>query len=470
MTAVIIFITLAVLLVAGKILRVQIPVFQKLYLPSSVVGGLIGLFVISSCGEYIPVEVTSGMRSIPGFLINVIFATLLIAKPAKSKDKKTSAGVFPQLVLAQIVVWGQYVVGVGLAGLLLSPLFGVENAFGNLLELGFEGGHGTVGGMSAAFKSHSWEDGIALGYTVATIGMIGGIVIGMGMVNWAYRRGFVKSVRPFSKRTLSERRGIHSTEERPSAGKQTVLPDSIDSLAWHIAIVGLAVLIGFGILQGLKAVEIALFPNFSTRLFNGFPMFPLCMLGGVILRKGAELCKINLLVDNGQMKRISGAALDFLAVSAVATIQLDVVAANWMPLTIMVVAGFLWTASSVLFFSRRIFSDSWFERAIAEFGQATGVTATGLLLLRTVDPDSKTAAAQCFAGKQLIHEPFTNLWVAMAFALVMTVGWVVVFTISLVVLAIWCFFAWRIAKKTLSSDVSLRSLEAIERLTDRRKI
>lgn len=128
MTAVIIFITLAVLLVAGKILRVQIPVFQKLYLPSSVVGGLIGLFVISSCGECIPVEVTSGMRSIPGFLINVIFATLLIAKPAKSKAKKTSAGVFPQLVLAQIVVWGQYVVGVGLAGLLLSPLFGVENA------------------------------------------------------------------------------------------------------------------------------------------------------------------------------------------------------------------------------------------------------------------------------------------------------------------------------------------------------
>ena len=78
MTAAIIFITLAVLLVAGKILRVQIPVFQKLYLPSSVVGGLIGLFVISSCGEYIPVEVTSGMRSIPGFLINVLWRSRLL--------------------------------------------------------------------------------------------------------------------------------------------------------------------------------------------------------------------------------------------------------------------------------------------------------------------------------------------------------------------------------------------------------
>ena len=57
-------------------------------------------------------------------------------------------------------------VGVGLAGLLLAPCFGIEPAFVNLLELGFEGGHGTVGGLSAAFKAHSWEDGIALGYTV----------------------------------------------------------------------------------------------------------------------------------------------------------------------------------------------------------------------------------------------------------------------------------------------------------------
>lgn len=447
MTAVTIFITLAVLLVAGKILRVQIPVLQKLYLPSSIVGGLIGLVAISSLGDAIPQELTSGMRSIPGFLINVIFATLLIAKPAKTRGHAASGSVFPQLVLAQIVVWGQYVVGVGLAGLLLAPLFGVEHAFGNLLELGFEGGHGTVGGMSAAFKAHSWADGIALGYTVATIGMIGGIVIGMGMVNWAYRRGYVKSVRPFSKRSVGERKGILKKEERPSAGRQTVLPDSVDSLAWHIAVVGLAVLLGFGILQGLKAAEIALLPDAGTRLFNGFPMFPLCMLGGVILRKGAELFKIDLLVDNGQMRRISGAALDFLAVSAVATIQLEVVAANWMPLTIMVLAGFLWTAWSVLFFSRRIFAVAWFERAVAEFGQATGVTATGLLLLRTVDPDAKTTAAQSFAGKQLIHEPLTNLWVAMAFALVMTVGWGVVFAISCVMLAIWCCLAWRIRLK-----------------------
>lgn len=386
---------------------------------------------------------------IPGFLINVIFATLLLAKPG-TRAKKRSGNILPQLTLAQIVVWGQYVIGVGLAGFMLAPLFGVHAGFGNLLELGFEGGHGTVGGMTESFVAHDWRDGIALGYTVATIGMIGGIIVGMGLVNWAYGRGYVKSVRPFSRRSAGERRGIHPKDARPPAGRQTVLSDSVDSLAWHIAIVGLAVLLGFGALQGLKMLECALLPNAKTRLFAGFPMFPLCMLGGVVLRKTVEFFNVDLLIDGDQLRRISGAALDFLAVSAVATIQLDVVAANWIPLLVLVLSGLAWTAGAVVFIAPRIFTSAWFERGIAEFGQATGVTATGLLLLRTVDPDSKTAAAESFAGKQLIHEPLTNLWVAVAFTLVMTIGWFPVFAISAAMLAIWCVVAWRLARRKAS--------------------
>ena len=421
MTAVIIFAILSVLLVAGKILRVQIPLLQKLYLPSSIVGGLLGLLLVTCFREHVPESLTDEMRQMPGFLINVIFATLFLGGGVP-KVKNLAASVLPQLTLAQIVVWGQYVVGVGLAGFLLVPAFNVSPAFGNLLELGFEGGHGTVGGMSEAFRAHGWEDGIALG---------------MCLVNWAYARGYIKTVRPFGKRTLSERRGIHPKDARPSAGRQTVLPDSVDSLAWHIAIVGIAVLIGFGILQGLKAAEMALFPGAKTRLFMGFPMFPLCMVGGALLQMMAKAVKVDLLVDRDQMMRISGAALDYLALSAVATIQLSVVAANWMPLTIMVISGIVWTVFAVMFFSPRLFKEAWFERGIAEFGQATGVTATGLLLLRTVDPDSKTIAAASFAGKQLLHEPAMNLWVALAFALVLTIGWLPVFLISTAMLAIW---------------------------------
>ena len=211
----------------------------------------------------------------------------------------------------------------------------------------------------------------------------------------------------------------------------------MDSLAWHIAIIGIAVLVGYGILEGLRALEIACLPEAKTRLFKGFPLFPLCMLGGVLLQIFAKIANVDLLVDKEQMNRISGAALDYLALAAVATIELSVVAANWVPLTIMSVAGVVWCVFSVMYFSPRLFKEAWFERGIAEFGQATGVTATGLLLLRTVDPDNKTVAAASFAGKQLLHEPGMNVWVALAFALVFTVGWMPVFIVSAVMLTIW---------------------------------
>ena len=433
MHAVAIFSILSVLLVLGKALRVRIPLLQRLYLPSSVVGGLIGLVLLCAFRASVPPEIVDGMRLLPGFLINVIFATLFLGVGLPKMHDFASA-VFRQLTLAQIVVWGQYVVGVGLCGFLLVPLFGVHPAFGNLLELGFEGGHGTVGGMSQAFSAKGWKDGIALGYTVATVGMIVGVVLGMALVNWAYRRGIVKSVRPFSMRTEAERRGILLPEDRPSAGLQTVAADSVDSLAWHIAIVGLSVLIAWGLWR--------LVP------LQGFPLFPLCMIGGVILQGLARCCHVDLLIDRDQMARISGAALDFLALSAIATIEISVVLANWMPLTVMILGGVAWTVFAVLFFGPRLFRDAWFERAIAEFGQATGVTATGLLLLRTVDPESKTSASASFAGKQLLHEPAMNLWVALAFELIFTIGWLKVFWICAGMLAAWLVVFLFLARRT----------------------
>ena len=447
MDAVVVFSILSVLLVLGKLLRVRLPILQRLYLPSSVIGGLLGLAVFTALGDRMPGEWLGAMRRMPGFLINVIFATLFLGRAAPTFGRLVRIA-FPQLCLGQILAWGQYVVGLGVAGFLLAPAFGLPPAFGNLVEMGFEGGHGTVGGMADSLKSFGWADGIALGYTMATVGMILGIVIGMMLVQWAYRRGFVKSVRSFEMRREYERKGLHLRGARPSAGLQTVYCDSVDSLAWHVAIVGLAVLIGFLMLKGFQMAECALLPDAKTRIFQGFPLFPLCMVGGVLLQLGAKAMRQDLLVDRAQMERISGASLDYLVLAAVATIRLDVVMANAAPLALLIVAGTVWTVGVVLFVAPRIFKDAWFERAIAEFGQAMGVTATGLMLLRTVDPENKTPAAASFACKQLLHEPFMGggIWTALALTLVFTVGWLPVWGFSCLMLAGWGVAAFFLAR------------------------
>ena len=164
----------------------------------------------------------------------------------------------------------------------------------------------------------------------------------------------------------------------------------------------------------------------------------LLQLGGVLLQFVTKAVRKDLLIDRGQMERISGATLDFLVVSAVATIQLKVVAANWQPLVITIVAGTAWSVWVVMRIAPRVFRTAWFERAMAEFGQATGVTATGLMLLRTVDPENRTPAAVSFGYKQLLQEPvMSGIWTALAFTLVFNIGWFKVWLISLFMLLVW---------------------------------
>ena len=74
----------------------------------------------------------------------------------------------------------------------------------------------------------------------------------------------------------------------------------------------------------------------------------------------------------------------------------------------------------------------------------------GLMLLRTVDPDSRTCAAASFGYKQLLHEPIMGggIWTALAFTLVVDIGWFKVFAFSVVMLAVWVFCAWRLSRST----------------------
>ena len=75
------------------------------------------------------------------------------------------------------------------------------------------------------------------------------------------------------------------------------------------------------------------------------------------------------------------------------------------------------------------------------------MTATGLMLLRTVDPESKTPAAMSFGYKQLLHEPFMGggLWTAAALSLVYKFGWLPVLGFCAVMLLMWGVCAFFLA-------------------------
>ena len=430
---------LCVLLGLGYWVRRRVVLLQKLFLPASVIAGLLGLFVFqltNGVGHPVPSEVSAGWGKLPGQLINIVFACLFLgtALPKVSKVWKSCSR---QLAYGQIVAWGQYAVGCVLVLLLLGPLFDLPDIFAGIMPVGFEGGHGTAGGMKDTFDRLGYSELKDYALASATGGIMGAIIVGMGLVNWAVRKGYVekKTAPRFDAEDLT---GIIPESRRLSAGKLTVSSDVIESLSLHLVFVGAAILLGWLMKQGLLLLATRL-PETGAEIMASFPLFPLCMLGGVAVQWLMDRFDKHDHMDHSLMLRIQNCSLDFLVVAAIATIRLDVVAKGWIPLVVLIAAGILWNVFCLTILARRAFKDAWFERGIAEMGQSMGVTATGLLLLRVVDPDYETEAAEAFAAKQLLHEPFMGggLWTGAAIPLLVLWGGWIILGIALSVMAIW---------------------------------
>ncbi|MCK4835703.1 MAG: sodium:glutamate symporter [Candidatus Aminicenantes bacterium] len=429
---------LCLLLVVGKYLRFKIKLLQRLYIPTSVIGGILGLVVLQAFAPLIPSGWTVGWTELPGFLINIVFAALFLGVtiPSLSLIWKKSA---PQLGYGQIVAWGQYVVGLMMVLFFLKPLFGVPEVFGVMIPVGFEGGHGTAAGLKDTFETFNWPEGTDYTLASATFGIITAITFGIILINWAARKGHTQKLRSLDKLGRGEWGGFYSPDQRPVAGRQTVTAESIDSLALHLAIIGIAVLIGYGFKQGLLGLE-SFFPYLAkNKILQGFPLFPLCMMGGLLVQLFISKRLSISPIDHSLMQRLAGTALDFLVVAAISTIRLDIIARNIIPFLIIIAAGIIWNIFCVTWLARRFLPNFWFERAIAEMGQSMGVTATGLLLLRAVDPENETDAPSAFGYKQLLHEPFMGggFWTSLAIPLVILKGGWLVLIISIMMILFW---------------------------------
>jgi ESS family glutamate:Na+ symporter len=235
----------------------------------------------------------------------------------------------------------------------------------------------------------------------ATVGVISAVVFGMAMINLAARRRYTKVIKSPKELTLDKIRGLIPEADRKPGATMTVSPDALEPLAFHAAFVGVAILMGWYLLSGIKSLS----ARTELDLFASFPLFPLAMIGGIVVQIGCAKLRIARYFDRRTYDRILGLALDFLVVSAIAAIKLDVFLAYFWPFAILMVVGVGWIIFATWFIAPRVLPGAWFERAVTEYGMQTGVTALGLLLLRVADPQFETEAAESFGFKQIIYEP-----------------------------------------------------------------
>ncbi len=413
--------TLGAALLVGKIIRVKVRWIQSLFLPSSIVAGTILLLLgpqvlgrfdgpLKGRGLFTQAMSTT-WSALPGLLISVIFATMFLGQQLPSPGKAAKL-LGPQLSLGTALASSQYVVGLLLAGFVLVPLFSASRMTGSLIEMAFEGGHGTAAGMRGVMDKLGFKEGGDLAVGLATVGIVSGIVVGIALINWGVRTGKTEILKGNVKMSLEEQKGLFRADEHYSAGTMTSRPASVEPLSLHMGIVAVAILIGWSILEGLRWIERVTYGktmidhDTHLEIFTYVPLFPMALLGGVILQLIARKTGAERFIDHQMMLRIQGWALDFLIVAAIATLSLQAVGRNLGVFLILSVAGIAVNVAIFLWFTPRVIGRFWFERGIGDFGQSMGVTATGLILMRITDPHGESPAFEAFGYKQLVFEPF----------------------------------------------------------------
>lgn len=391
----------------------------------------------------------------------------------------------PQLMYGQILAWGQYALPLLVTAAILKPAFGVNELIAPVVALGFEGGHGTAVGVKASFDTLGYSEGAQLTLCSATVGLLSGVIFGTLAVKWAVKRGHIVrrmppppplppkfeyqnagfngefenaygaegSFTPLSKsRKEAEAaaaseppvytgpdKGVYPPNERPSAGYQTTAVDSVDSLAFHVSLVGAALGGAYGCKRVLLAIEASSAWLTQYQIFTAFPVFPFAMFSGIVIQLVADRVASRGSVDAGTMDRISGFALDFVVVTAVTTMSFEGIGDSMAPFIILILVTWVWHFVCFAFIAPRILPDFWGERATAELGQSMGITATGLLLLRMSDPNNMTPAMQAFSYKQLLHAPLVGggLWTATVLPFIKAAGVWPAFALSTGMVLFW---------------------------------
>lgn len=436
------------LLVLGTVLRAKVGLFQELFFPACVIGGFVGLllgpqgFGIISLSE----DIMTTASSMPGKLFGIVIASMpMCAQKMKKGELRqrldaVNIGIIITLVAAIQVAIGFFTnVLVTATGGKIYPGYGTE------MFMGFCGGHGLSAVVGMMFDSQGVDygetaTGVAL--TFATIGMIGGIVIGITILNRKARKGETNYIKDPADLPIEMRTGVISNvDEQPSAGRQTTAGGSIDTLGLHFAYIAMDVGIGYLIYNLIVKLGIPFLKDMDAWLYMMFAMYPLWAL----TRKLGCDKYFSPEIKN----KIQGATTDFIITAAIMSMPIAVVLEYWKPILISTVLGFLLTVPVILFLNKRILQEDWVEKSMAPIGMMCGDFITGVLLTRMADPELKSNALSDFSIAYEINTVYCVSMLAVIYPYVVNKGALSALYLALIqiaILAVVTFVFARISK------------------------
>ena len=382
------------MILVGTILRARFTFLQAALIPSSLLGGLIGFTLLSF-------DLSLGFTSDDFVAFAFHFFTLsfmslvLIGKESGSPDRSIQPGG-----LWMSIGWTMSLVLQALAGLLVIILYNqltdgdLSEFLGILVTHGFTQGPGQAIAMGSIWEGDfQIEDAVRFGLIYASLGFVASFLVGVPAARYAIRRGLNKNTA--ARLTQEFVRGTHDLETRPSSGRQVTHSANVDSLVFHISILGVAyVLTHHYLLFMQSATEGVFFVGRPVSVYFSHNLFFVHgLIVCILIRSLLDRFGYGDYIDNETQKRITGSSVDLMMVGTLMGIQFSLLVAYLVPILLVCLTVAFLTAMLCFFFGRWLTTVPA-ERAITLFGCCTGSTGSGLLLLRILDPDLTTTVSR----------------------------------------------------------------------------
>lgn len=364
------------MLLIGVFLRKKVSYFREMLIPATVIGGIIG-FILMNIGMKNYVS-TSMFTEIVNQLFTISFISigLTSASGAKNSKKDIMKGA-----VGMGVIWCILYAVTPLVGALLIMLIGghfdFDVAYGMMVQFGFAQGPGQAASFGTLFEQYGFENAATVGITFAAVGFLAAFLVGIVMIKKGMKAGLVKNSTKIDEDTLN---GYYK-KCKNSLGSETTCSSNVDTLSFHLAIIGICYVLAI-----LIAKVFELLPGFLGSSMSGM-MFMNGMIAAYIVKFIIKKLKLDFLLDDDLQRRITSFTTDYLVVAAFMAIEISVVS-NWIvPIVIECILITIITVITCVYFGRRIGGKNDFERTLGLYGTCTGTVPSGISLIRVVNPE-----------------------------------------------------------------------------------
>ncbi len=383
---------IAVVILLSNILRRKIPFIRNSLIPTAVLGGFI-LLIVRNVGIFDFDMAFMEKLIYHGIALGFIAMSLRV--PDKSTEEKgnltgpKSGAIIVGSYLIQ-AVFG-LAISIGLAYTLMPDMF---KAAGILLPMGYGQGPGQANNIGSIYEANGFVGGRSFGLSLAASGYLCACIVGVIALNVLSKKGKIIKVS-----SSNEAMGSVNVDKFQDEDEIPVA-ESVDKFSIQVALVLLVYLATYLITWGITAALSSYLPGAAATLntllwgFNFIIGSALAILTRVILKnlKGYKVMTRQY-QNNYLLSRISGFFFDAMIVAGIASINFLDLSGLWLPFVLMAVTGGIITWYFLVWVCKKVYKGYFYEGLLSMYGMMTGTISSGILLLREIDPDYKTPAA-----------------------------------------------------------------------------